>query len=63
VGGHQWRIVHLKLKMSIRELFKVKPSDSVQEFTDFVPVPENLGYKEAIQMLRSNSWPASQATH
>jgi hypothetical protein len=59
VGGRQWRIVHLKLKMDIRELFKVKPSDSVQEYTDFVPLSTSMSYKDAIQMLRSNSWPAT----
>jgi len=62
VGAHQWRIVHLKLKMNIRELFKMKNSDSVQEFSDFVPVPPTLGYQDAIQMLRSNSWPATSST-
>jgi hypothetical protein len=63
VGGLQWRIVHLKLKMNIRELIKIKPSDSVQEYSDFAPVPANLNYKDAIQLLRSNSWPAAQGTH
>lgn len=63
VGNHQWRIVHLKLKMDIRELFKIKNSDSVQEYSDFAPVPANLNYKDAIQLLRSNSWPAAQGTH
>jgi hypothetical protein len=62
VGAHQWRIVHLKLKMNIRELFKMKNSDSVQEFTEFVPVPANLTYKDAIQSLRSSSWPPPQST-
>jgi hypothetical protein len=62
VGNHQWRIVHLKLKMNIRELFKIKSSDSVQEFTAFVPVAGNLNYKDAIQMLRSNSWPTIPTT-
>jgi hypothetical protein len=62
VGGHQWRIVHLKLKMDIRELFKMKNSDSVQEYTDFVPLSAAMSYKDAIQMLRSNSWPATQGT-
>jgi hypothetical protein len=63
VGGHQWRIVHLKLKMNVRELIKIKPSDSVQEYTEFAPVPANMSYKDAIQMLRSNSWPVAQGTH
>ena len=62
VGGHLWRIVHLKLVMNIRELFKIKSSDSVQEFTEFIPVPANLDYKDAILMLRSNSWPSAQST-
>jgi hypothetical protein len=63
VGGHQWRIVHLKLKMNIRELFKTKNSDSVQEYNEFAPVSPSLSYKDAIQMLRSNSQPPTQGTH
>ena len=63
VGNHQWRIVHLKLKMDIRELFKIKNSDSVQEYTEFVPLSASMSYKDAIQMLRSNSWPAAPGTH
>jgi len=55
VGNNQWRIVHLKLKMNIRELLKVKVSDSVQEYTEFAPVPGTLSYKQAIQMLRSET--------
>jgi hypothetical protein len=62
VGGHQWRIVHLKLKMDIRELFKIKNSDSVQEYSDFVPLPAVMSYKDAIKMLRTSSWPATQST-
>jgi hypothetical protein len=55
VGGHQWRIVHLKLVMSGRVLFKAKNSDSVQDYTQFAPVPTGLSYKQAIQMLRGGS--------
>jgi hypothetical protein len=62
IGGHQWRIVHLKLKMNIRELFKMKNSDSVQEYSEFVPLPTAMSYQDAIQMLRSNPWQATQAT-
>ena len=53
VGGHQWRIVHMKLKMNGRVLFKTKNSDSVQDYTEFAPLPADLSYKQAIQMLRS----------
>jgi hypothetical protein len=53
VGNHQWRIVQLKLKMNARILFKSKPSDSIQEYSEFAPLPADLSYKQAIQMLRS----------
>jgi hypothetical protein len=52
VGGQQWRIVRLRLKMDMRILFKGKSSDSVQEFTQFQPLPADLSYRQAIQMLR-----------
>ena len=54
VGGHQWRIVRLRLKMDMRILFKGKSSDSVQEFTQFQPLPANLSYQQAIKMLRGD---------
>ena len=63
VGDHQWRIVHLKLVMNGRVLFKAKNSNSVQEYTEFVPLPADLSYKQAIEMLRANSWPSVQASH
>jgi hypothetical protein len=52
VGGHQWRIVRLRLKMDMRILIKDKSSNSVQEFTQFQPLPADLSYRQAIQMLR-----------
>jgi len=59
VGGHQWRIIRLRLKMDMRIVFKGKSSDSVQEFTQFQPLPVNLDYRQAIQMLRGGP-PASR---
>jgi hypothetical protein len=53
VGNHQWRIVHLKLVMNGRVLFKAKNSNSVQEYTQFVPLPPDLTYRQAIEILRS----------
>jgi hypothetical protein len=55
VGGGQWRIVHLKLVMNGRVLWKQKNSDSVQDYTQFAPVPANLSYRQAIQMLRAGA--------
>jgi hypothetical protein len=53
VGGHEWRIVHLKLVMNGRILFKSKNSNSVQDYTDFAPLPPDLTYRQAIELLRA----------
>ncbi len=53
VGGRQWRIIHLQLKMNGHILWKTKNSDSVQDYTEFAPIPTGISYKDAIQMLRS----------
>jgi hypothetical protein len=55
VGGGQWRIVHLKLVMNARVLWKQKNSDSVQDYSQFIPVPASLNYRQAIQMLRAGA--------
>lgn len=62
VGGHQWRIVHLQLKMNGRVLWKTKNSDSVQDYTQFSPLPTDLTYKQAIQMLRATPGTTAQAS-
>ena len=62
VGGGQWRIVHLKLVMNGRVLFKTKNSDSVQDYTQFVPLPPDLTYRQAIQMLRELPPATAQAS-
>jgi hypothetical protein len=61
VGGHRWRIVHLRLVMNGRVLFKTKNSDSEQEYTQFVPLPVGLDYRQAIQLLRVGPAGAGQA--
>jgi hypothetical protein len=43
--------------MNGRVLWKRKPSNSVQEYSQFVALPADLSYKKAIEMLRNNSWP------
>jgi hypothetical protein len=62
VGGHQWRIVHLQLKMNGRVLWKTKNSDSVQDYSHFSQVPTGLSYKQAIQMLRADPGGNAQAS-
>jgi hypothetical protein len=55
VGAGQWRIVHLKLLMNARVLWKQKNSDSVQDYSQFAPVPAGLNYRQAIQILRAGA--------
>jgi len=62
VGGHQWRIVQLHLKMNGRVLWKTKNSDSVQDYGQFSPVATGLSYKQAIQMLRAGPGGSAQAS-
>ena len=63
VGDHQWRIVHLKLVMNGRVLFKTKNSNSVQEYSGFVSLPADLTYGKAIEMLGENLALPSEPAH
>ena len=53
VGQGQWRIVHFQMEMNGRVLFKARSFDTTEEQTQFVPVPVEMTYQQAIQMLRS----------
>lgn len=61
VGGRQWRIVRFQMAMSGRVLFKNKSFDTMEEQTQFEPLPAGLGYRQAIQMLRSGTGSAARA--
>ena len=54
VGENQWRIVHFKMKMSARVVFKTKVFDTTEDQSQFVPVPMGLRYQQAIAMLRDD---------
>ena len=53
VGDGQWRIVHVRLQMSLRILIKNKSFDTDETMTRYQPVPSGIDYRQAIQMLRS----------
>lgn len=53
VGSQQWRIVRFQMKINLRVLFKTRNFDTVQEMTQYTPVPDGLDYRKAIQMLRT----------
>jgi hypothetical protein len=60
VGAGQWRIARFQMKMSLRILFKTKYFDTTQEMTQYTPVPSNLDYRQAIQMLRGAAGSSAQ---
>jgi hypothetical protein len=62
VGDRQWRITRFKLAMTLRVLFNTRNSDTVEEMTQYAPVPIGLNYRQAIQMLRSGQRGAAQAS-
>lgn len=62
VGEHQWRIVRLQMVMNGRVLFKTRSFDTVEEETQFAPLPVGLNYEQAIQMLRATPVNTSQAS-
>jgi hypothetical protein len=63
VGAGRWRIVRFQIKMELRILFKEKSFDSVQEMTHYAPIPANLDYRQAIQMLRGGPGRVAPEAH
>ena len=60
VGGRQWRIVHVKMQMSLRIVFKTKEFNTEEQMTRYSPVAAGLDYRQAIQMLRAGTGGAVQ---
>lgn len=54
VGGGQWRTVHFQMTMSGRVVFKTRVFDTTEDESGYVPVPVDLGYQKAIEMLRGD---------
>jgi len=57
VGAGVWRVVKFQMKMTGRLLIRTRTFDTTEVTTQFEPVPGDLGYQQAIAMLR-----AGQAT-
>jgi hypothetical protein len=53
VGGGVWRIVHFRMAMSGRVFFKTRSFDTLEDQSQFAPVPLDVTYQQAIQMLRA----------
>lgn len=53
VGAGVWRIVHFQMNMTGRVFFKTRTFDTTEEESQFAPVPLDLTYQQAIQLLRS----------
>lgn len=54
VGGGVWRIVRFQMNMTGRVFFKSRNFETTEEESQFAPVPVDLTYQQAIQMLRSS---------
>lgn len=51
VGEGQWRIVHFQMAMSGRVFFKSRTFDTMEEESQFVPLPAGEDYRAAIHTL------------
>lgn len=54
VGGGVWRIVRFQMNMAGRVFFKTRTFETTEEESHFAPVPADLTYQQAIQMLRTS---------
>ncbi len=61
VGDRQWRIVRFQMEMSGRIVLKTKTFETVEEQTNYAPVPAGVSYVQAIQALKSDSATVEQA--
>ncbi len=62
VVNGRWRIVHLKMVMSGRVLFKTRSFDTEEQETQFEPLPVDLSYMQAIQMMRAGPTDSGKAS-
>jgi hypothetical protein len=63
VGGQQWRIARFQMQMNLRILFKNKNIDTTEEMKQYTPVPSNIDYRQAIQMLRAGAAGAAKPSN
>ena len=61
VGGGLWRITRFQMDMNGRVFFKTKSFNTTEDESQFAPVPADLTYQQAIQMLRSRQKNATVA--
>jgi hypothetical protein len=52
VGSGVWRLTRFQMVMSGRVFFKTRSFETIEEESGFAPVPADLTYQRAIQMLR-----------
>jgi hypothetical protein len=62
VGGGVWRVVKFQMAMSARILIRTRAFDTREEESHFTPVPADLDYRRAIEMLKAGSDSVTPAT-
>ena len=53
VAGDQWRTVHFQMQMSGRVFIRTRVFDTIEDQTQFTPVPVGMSYQQAIEMLKA----------
>lgn len=53
LGGGQWRIARFQMVMNARVVWKTRNFDTIEEESQFAPLPPSLTYKDAIAMMRA----------
>ncbi len=56
-----WRMVRLQMNMNGRVVFKTRSFNTTEEESRFAPLPADLGYRQAIEMLKSGTAQGEQA--
>lgn len=56
-----WRTVRLQMQMSVRVVLKTRNLDTTEEESRFAPLPANIDYRQAIEMLKSGAGEGEQS--
>ena len=55
VAGNQWRVVHFRMAMTGRVVFRSKVFDTTEDESRFAPLPPGMGYQRAIEILTAEN--------
>jgi hypothetical protein len=53
VGGGQWRVVRFQMVMSARIVWRTRSFDTIEEQSEYAPLPASMTYQDAITLLQA----------